>query len=69
MRVKSSVIRDISHNSEDGDHLFVTFKNGSVYSYEGVTKRKFNSMLKAPSIGQYFAKKIRNQYTCIGPLT
>jgi hypothetical protein len=42
--------------------LKVEFKNGSVYAYYDVPEQLFNSMLHAPSKGQYLAQQVKGSY-------
>lgn len=48
--VKSSNIAAVGHAF---DILFVEFKNGSTYRYNGVTEEQFNKLLSAGSIGKH----------------
>ena len=59
VRVKSSMINSISLS---GEVLFVQFRNGSVYRYEGVPKSVYDSLLQASSKGKYFLRNIRDLY-------
>ncbi len=49
--------------SEKAKILRVWFTTGKVYDYAGVPKTKFKNLLRAPSIGEYFNKKIKGFYT------
>lgn len=42
--------------------LRVEFLNGSVYDYQGVSPRLFGSLCASYSVGQAFAKLIKNNY-------
>lgn len=44
-------------------NLVVTFRNGDKWKYYGVSKLKFAALVVADSVGSYFAKNIRNDYT------
>ena len=57
--VDSSFINHIAWESTT-KKLIVTFASGSIWIYENVTKRKYNALCNAKSIGAYFNKKIRN---------
>ncbi len=46
---------------ENNTH-YVKFKNGSVYSYEGVSRSVFTELCEASSAGKYFAAHIKNSY-------
>lgn len=57
--VDSSHIQSIEHN---GDNLYVHFKNGSIYEYDGVTENMARRMLNAPSKGRFLWAHIRDRY-------
>lgn len=59
IRVKSSNLRSFGY--QDGV-LEVEFNNGRVYRYSGVPEGVVRRMLSAPSVGEYFAKHIREEY-------
>jgi hypothetical protein len=42
--------------------LWVEFKNGAVYRYQGVSKDKFERLLEANSVGSMMNKTIRNRH-------
>jgi len=58
--VKSSNVEAVGH---EGGDLFIRFKGGAVYHYEGVSKAVYENALKAPSIGSFVATQIRGKYT------
>lgn len=46
---------------ETEQKLYVKFmRNNSVYSYRKVAKKVFDELMKSPSIGSYFAQKIKS---------
>lgn len=47
------------------DVLRVRFKDGSVYDYKGVTEALFAELMKAKSVGGFFAKKIKLTHEAI----
>ena len=48
---------------EDKSHkLFLRFKSGVSYAYEGVMREVFDALLLAESHGQYFHRYIRSQF-------
>jgi hypothetical protein len=53
--VKSSNIQSMGH---DGSRLFVRFKNGTLYSYEGVSQDAYKAGLEADSVGKWFRGEI-----------
>lgn len=42
--------------------LFITFHNGSVYRYEGISQHKFDSLMNAKSAGTYFTNSIKHKH-------
>jgi hypothetical protein len=42
--------------------IFVTFKNRSRYSYEGVPEKLYEELVKAESVGKFFNTNIKNVY-------
>ena len=57
--VESSNIAAVGY---EGNVLTVAFKNGSVYTYAGVPLTIYQSLLNAPSKGQYLAKEIKGKF-------
>lgn len=57
--IESSNLAAIGHR---GDRLFVRFKGGGLYSYEGVTADKFAERLEWESVGKWFAGEIRGKH-------
>ncbi len=47
----------------EGNTLYVKFKNGSVYSYDGVDRAMFDQLTQAASVGKFFAANIKNNYS------
>lgn len=47
--VNSSFIKSIAHSG--GSVMYVKFKNGKEYSYEGITPSMFLAIKNAPSVG------------------
>ncbi len=58
-KVKSSNIEAVKY--EDG-YLFVWFKTGAIYRYEGIDKSMMEELINAPSAGKLFADSIKNDY-------
>ena len=54
--VKSSQIAAIGYES---GQLFVQFVSGALYDYQGVTKKEYDALLSASSVGQVFNTTIR----------
>lgn len=57
--VESSNVEAVSHSDE---HLIVRFKNGSLYSYEGVDEEVFYDLANAESVGKYLARVVKTTY-------
>lgn len=53
----------ISMGAKPKDVLRVVFTSGTVYDYYGVESDVFEQFLNAKSIGSYFHKHIKNNYT------
>lgn len=58
--VESSNIEAVGHA---GSRLFIRFKGGSLYSYEGVSEKVYHEGLAAPSVGRWFRSKISGHHT------
>lgn len=59
--VSSSNIFGIAYD-EDVQQLFVEFKGGARYRYDGVDKEEYDAFMDAPSKGSYFAENIKDNY-------
>jgi len=57
----SSNIKGIAY-SGTSNTLWVKFTKGTIYSYSGVTKQRFDAFKNAESKGKYFHKNIRGNY-------
>jgi hypothetical protein len=57
----STAIRRIDYNQLTGD-LDVTFVSGNTYRYYGVPRSIYTAFVRAPSIGTFFVRHIRDQY-------
>lgn len=60
--VSSSNIAAIGYDGESRT-LFVQFVKGGEYSYSPITEDGYRELLKAPSVGGYFAANIKNNET------
>jgi len=60
VEVESSNIGAVKY--EDST-LYIRFKTGAVYSYDGVSEELYKQLLNAPSIGKFFAANIKNAYS------
>lgn len=57
---KSSNIGKVEFDEKDT--LYVTFLNGTRYSYSGVSERIYEEMIGADSVGSYFSSHVKNSY-------
>jgi hypothetical protein len=49
---------------KNGD-LFVTFKTGTTYQYEGVPSSVYTDLVNADSKGKFFVENIRTNFPCL----
>ena len=42
--------------------LYVQFHHGGVYSYQGVPERVYHDLVAAPSVGKFFAAKVKPKF-------
>ena len=61
VRLNSSALARVAYD-ESRLHLYIEFRDGSVYVYRGVTATVYRELLTAESQGAYFNRKIRNAY-------
>lgn len=59
--VNSSNIYNVGYDKKEKT-LEVEFKSGSVYQYKGVSKKVFEELVHALSVGRYFHQYIRDSY-------
>lgn len=59
--VDSSNIDRVGHDEQSGE-LQVHFRDGSSYSYAGVPRDVYASLLDADSVGSYFNRAVRGVY-------
>jgi hypothetical protein len=50
---------------DKGDHMYVAFKSGHVYRYDGVSRQRAVATCLAASVGQYLARKIKPHYEAV----
>ncbi|MFL6193844.1 MAG: KTSC domain-containing protein [Thermoanaerobaculia bacterium] len=60
-RVSSSAISSVGYDPKSSV-LEVEFSSGIVYDYFGVPSRVFRQLMKAPSIGSFVSRRIRDRY-------
>lgn len=61
-KVESSSIDEVAYD-EEKRILYVRFNNCRLYSYQDVPLDVFDFLLKAESVGRFFASQIKNRYT------
>lgn len=59
--LKSSHLKNADH---DGNKLRVTFHNGKVYEYNGVSLDDYNRLITAKSKGKHFRDNILGKFKC-----
>lgn len=62
MEMKSVNSSNISGVNFEAGTLFVGFKSGTLWAYLNVPQAVYDALCAAPSIGQYFAANIKDQY-------
>lgn len=61
--LKASVVSsNIEKVGFDRDKLYIQFKSGITYEYDGVSDAVFFALSKAESAGQFFHRFIRSKY-------
>ncbi|KQS80553.1 hypothetical protein ASG25_02930 [Rhizobium sp. Leaf384] len=61
LHVESRIIHSVYFSQEDGQ-LRICFKNGEERRFIGVPEAEAAAMCEAPSPGQHYIAKIRNEY-------
>lgn len=59
--VSSSNIASVGYD-ETSQTLEIEFNSGGIYEYYNVSETVYQELLNAPSVGSYFAYRIRNTY-------
>lgn len=62
--VKSSNLKSVGYD-KDKKLLEIEFHTGAVYQYQNVLEPIYKQLVRAPSLGTYFHKTIRDQYKYI----
>jgi hypothetical protein len=62
IEVKSSLITAIGYN-EDQKELTVEFKKGGTYTYKSVPYAIYTAMQEAVSVGSFFLRNVKGQYS------
>lgn len=60
-KVNSSSIASIGYDPES-KQLYVEYKNGGVYAYQGVTPEHYQTLLNAKSLGSHVVKHIKPHF-------
>lgn len=60
--VTSSSLSAIAYD-RDWKHLYICFKSGRAWRYEGVPEECFTELRRAESKGSYFSREIRHQFS------
>lgn len=60
--VKSSNVDSVGYDPE-GKYLEVKFKNGGLYRYSNVPKAIAEGLMKADSVGRYFAAHVKGSFS------
>lgn len=61
IQVSSSNVESIGYD-DINQILYVSFLNGGVYIYKGVSQYEFDGLVNAPSVGSYLHRNIKNAY-------
>lgn len=61
-RVETPQSSNIAVVEHEGQILYVTFKNRSKYSYEGVTENLYEQLVNAESVGKFFNKNVKGVF-------
>lgn len=54
---------NIASAAWEDETLYLTFHNGSVYSYAEVPQQVYDDLISAASVGKFFHASIRPHYT------
>lgn len=60
VRVDSTMITHVAHENET---IFVRFRDGAEYRYNGVPDKVIEEFLRAPSKGSFVNKVLKGHYT------
>ena len=61
--VDSSCIKSVACDQEEGK-MWLRFKSGDLYEYQGVDLQVAKDLAEAESVGKYFQENIKNKYEC-----
>ena len=61
--VVSSNISEVQYDTDE-EQLHVIFSSGITYIYESVPETEYQLLINAKSVGSYFNKSIKSNYTC-----
>lgn len=67
--IKTAVVSsNISMVGWANETMYVKFKHGKVYAYDGVPLTTFNVVVEADSVGKAFNSFVRESFPMLGPL-
>lgn len=58
----SSFVTNVSWDP-NSEVLMIRFVSGSTWAYHDVPEEVYESLVRSPSVGEYFNKNIRNKYS------
>jgi KTSC domain len=61
--VTSTCLRNVGHDKESKTLQVEFKKSGAVYQYSAVSTRTANGLKNASSVGKYFNRNVRNEYS------
>jgi len=59
--VSSSNVESVGYD-KDTETVFVSFLNGSMYIYKGVSEYEFDNLRDSQSVGSYLHRNFKNVY-------
>jgi hypothetical protein len=62
--VQSSFISQVGYVRQHL-YLFIETRDGNIYLYTGVSRKTYDELRNAPSLGAYFNQNIRNSYATV----
>ena len=60
--VSSTSLKSVGYD-EDTEELEIEFNDGRLYQYFSVPSNEYENFMNASSLGRYFVKNIRNNYS------
>jgi hypothetical protein len=62
--LNSSAIEEVHYDSINGE-MYVTFHNGTIAGYSGVSFRQYGKLINADSVGGWYSWNVRDKFTGI----